>query len=356
MKRILSIYLVLTCFACRSRQDKPPENYSAGFQTIHLVDSTRIYKPGASPGDSLQFRPIDLDLWYPAKLQPRDTAIIFRQLIGLLDQRANFYTASNAGDGLSEQLAGLFCEGFHCSTPLQLLNSKTSSFANAAAVPGKFPLVVYFSAYNGMSYENFTLFESLAKQGLYVVCISSIGRYPGDMTMKTADLLEQVNDAVFAVTQLKGNPSIDCSRIGVVGYSWGGLAASIFATTVPGIDCIVSLEGSEFHHYGSSAEEDREFDSTRFNPIFRDFQPRQSYLRLQTTQAEQRKAADSIFNFSSKISGKSEIISIKNARHEDFGCLAQVVPESGNCADSGLYRSISTRTVSFLTTQLFDPK
>jgi hypothetical protein len=44
------------------------------------------------------------------------------------------------------------------------------------------------TAFNGMSYENFTLFESLAKKGFIVVSVSSIGRFPGDMTMKKADL------------------------------------------------------------------------------------------------------------------------------------------------------------------------
>ena len=55
------------------------------------------------------------------------------------------------------------------------------------------------TAFNGMSYENFSLFEALAKKGFIVVSISSIGRFPGDMTMKKADLMEQVNDAVAAL-------------------------------------------------------------------------------------------------------------------------------------------------------------
>jgi hypothetical protein len=47
------------------------------------------------------------------------------------------------------------------------------------------------TAFNGMSYENFALFEALANKGFVVVSISSIGRFPGDMTMKKADLMEQ---------------------------------------------------------------------------------------------------------------------------------------------------------------------
>ena len=106
------------------------------------------------------------------------------------------------------------------------------------------------TAFNGMSYENFALFEALAKKGFIVVSISSIGRFPGDMTMKKADLMEQVNDAVAALDVLKQDPGIDFNNIGIAGYSWGGLAGALLSAKIPGVNCLVSLEGSEFHHYG----------------------------------------------------------------------------------------------------------
>jgi predicted dienelactone hydrolase len=169
-------------------------------------------------------------------------------LLGLLEQRANYYTASNAGNGIAAQIAQLFCDGFKCSDLTSLLGFKTNSLKNAAAVNGKFPLVIYLTAFNGMSYENFALFEALAKKGFVVVSISSIGRYPGDMTMKKQDLMEQVEDAVASINTLKQNPNIDFTKTGIVGYSWGGLAGAVLAGKLPDVSCIVSLEGSEFHH------------------------------------------------------------------------------------------------------------
>jgi len=40
--------------------------FSAGFTTKILVDSSRIYKQNTTAKDSLHFRPVELDIWYPA--------------------------------------------------------------------------------------------------------------------------------------------------------------------------------------------------------------------------------------------------------------------------------------------------
>ena len=106
---------------------------------------------------------------------------------------------------------------------------KTSSFLNAEHVRQKFPLILYMSAYNGMSYENLRLFEKLAGHGYIVACITSVGRYPGNMSTNMADLMEQVYDGSFTLNYLKPMANIDSTKIGLMGYSWGGLAAFILA-------------------------------------------------------------------------------------------------------------------------------
>jgi hypothetical protein len=215
----LQITFILLVSCSQTKKDKPGK-YQAGFKTTQIFDKSRIYKPGTDSTDYLHSRPIDIDVWYPAIPSEKDSALLFRDILGLLETRANYYTASNAGNGLSKQLAQYFCEGFKCSDSAKLLNFRTASYKNSQAVDTKFPLVVYLSAYNGMSYENYSLFEDLADSGFVVVSISSIGRYPGDMSMKKEDMMEQVYDAIVSLKQLKQSPDIDFSKIGVVGYSW----------------------------------------------------------------------------------------------------------------------------------------
>jgi hypothetical protein len=216
-RNILLPIIFLTLTGCSGIKKQQNEAYEAGFRTIHAIDSSRIYKPGTDITDYLHFRPLDIDIWYPSDVNEKDTALLFREILGLLEKRANYYTASNQWSGATRQIAQSFCDGFKCSDTSRLLNYQTSSFKNASPVKRKFPLVIYLCAYNGMSYENLTLFEELAKRGFIVASINSIGRFPGDMTMKKEDLSEQVNDAVASFNTIRQNSDIDFSKVGIIG-------------------------------------------------------------------------------------------------------------------------------------------
>ncbi len=171
--------LLLFLLSCSDKTGKKPASYQAGFSTIHTVDKSRIYKPGTDTADYLHYRPIDIDVWYPADAPAAGTRLLVQDLLGLLEQRANYYTATQAGNGMAAQLAQFFCDGFQCADSTKLLSFQTNSFKNAEAANGKFPLIIYLTAFNGMSYENYLLFEALAKAGFIVASVSSIGRFPG---------------------------------------------------------------------------------------------------------------------------------------------------------------------------------
>lgn len=355
MKLLVPITL-LFLVSCSDIKKTESEAYIAGFITIQTKDTTRIYKPNTDTTDYLHFRPLDIDLWYPASASTKDTAILFRNILGLLEQRANYYTASNAGDGMTRQLAQYFCEGLKCSDSTKVLNFKTQSFKDAKPIENKFPLIIYLSAFNGMSYENFSLFEELAKKGFVVASISSIGRFPGDMTMKNEDLMEQVNDAIATLNNLKGNSIIDFTKIGIIGYSWGGLSGSILASKIPNVACVISLDGSEFHHYGQAKEENMNFDSIRNSPDFKNMRLSVPYLRLESSASATTEKEDSVYNFTEKLSGDKQIFTIDSAQHEDFGCLPQLVKESGNCKPTQHFTTISKLTLSFLEDHLKNGK
>ena len=315
-----------------------------------------MYKPGTDTADYLHYRPLDIDIWYPATAAAKDTALLFRDILGLLEKRANYYTASNAGNGLTQLIAQYFCDGLQCSDSAGVLNFRTRSFKNATQTDSKFPLVIYLSAFNGMSYENFALFEALAKRGFVTVSVSSIGRYPGDMTMKNDDLMEQVNDAIASLNYLKQHSNIDFAKIGIIGYSWGGLAGSILASKIPNAVCLISLDGSEFHHYGQAKEENADFDAIRYSQDFKNMKISMPYLRLESSALNNNEKEDSVYNFSEKLSGDRQIFKIDSAQHEDFGCLSFIVKESGNCKNNQHFKTISGLTLSFLEDRLLNKK
>jgi hypothetical protein len=326
--------------------------YTAGFKVVRIVDTSRIYKSGTDTNDYLHYRPIDVDIWYPAQTYKTDTALKFKSFLDLFAGRANYYTASNAGDGLTENFAQSFCEGFKCSTPDLLLNYKTDSYKNAAPANGNFPLIIYMASYNGMGYENFRLFENLAKKGFVTVSISSIGRYPGDMTMKNEDMMEQVYDAVSSLKSLKGSPYLDFNSIAVLSYSWGGLSGAVLSMMVPNVRCLISLDGSEFHHYNKNKDEDADFDRIKDSPSFKGSVISIPYLRLESSPLIKNAEQDSIYNFKEKLSSRHLILKIDSSEHQDFCCLPLVVKESGNCSNPSFYTTISKLTGNFLEDHL----
>ncbi len=181
---------ILLCFSCNKKQIKASHvSYNIVFTIIQGTDSTRIYKPDTDLHDKLHFRPLDIDVWYPAK-STTDSVLVFGDILGLLEQRANVLSAPRTFNGITRDIAKSFCEGFGCSNTDTLLNYPTRSFKDAQVSTGKFPLIIYLASYDAMSYDNYVLLEDLAKQGYVVACVSSVGRYPGTMTMKHADLME----------------------------------------------------------------------------------------------------------------------------------------------------------------------
>ncbi len=225
---VLLLVFILTA-SCQKKQSTAPENlattlqppFTVGFKIIKATDATRIYKPSTDQKDKLHFRPMDINVWYPATTAKTDSVLHFRNILSLLKERANFYSAPKTFPNLTRDVAKSFTEGFGCSHPDTLLHYPTKSIRNAQNVADKFSLIIYLASYNAMSYDNYVLLEDLARQGYVVACVSSIGKYPGDMTMQTADWMEQVQDAAFTLDLIKNLNFVDSTRIGVMGYSRG---------------------------------------------------------------------------------------------------------------------------------------
>ena len=352
MRHLLLYPSLLFLLSCADKKKEINDNYRAGFKTIRTVDTSRIYKPGTYTSDYLHFRPMDLDIWYPAHITGTDSALLFKDFLGLLEERANYYTASNSATGLTKQIAQSFCEGLKCSDPDKVLNYKMSSYKNAKSAGPQFPLVIYLASFNGMCYENVALFEKLATKGYVVLSINSIGRYPGDMTMKNEDMMEQVFDAVSSLKFLEKSPGIDFSKIGIIGYSWGGLSGTILASKISNTACLISFDGSEFHHYGQNKEEDADFDGIRNSDDFQKMSLAIPYLRLESSPFAPSAATENVYNFSDKLANEKHILKVDSTEHEDFCSLPLIVRASGNCKNTQTFNTITNLAISFLDEHL----
>jgi hypothetical protein len=331
-----------------------PQNHAthyAGYKTIHAIDSSRLYKPNVSASNPLHYRPVDIDVWYPAVKPDPSTGMIYKDLLSLYVYRPDLYRDTITPAGTINEIAKAFCDMNKCSDSTRLLYYKSASYKNAKPAKGRFPLVIYLASFGSNGFENYTLFEALAQQGFVVVSINSIGRFPGTMTMKYDDVMQQVYDALYSLNVLSQSSYINFSKIGIVGYSWGGLAGSILAGKLSKATCLVSLDGSEFHHYFSDKNEDADFDDIVKSKDLKNITV--PYLRLeQSPPAANNAKKDSVYNFYEKLSPNKLILKVNNAEHYHFCNLPSVVNASGNCKDDGLYATISKLTISYLNDHL----
>jgi hypothetical protein len=139
------------------------------------------------------------------------------------------------------------------------------------------------------------------------------------MTTDPADLREQVADGLFTINALRTSGLIDTTKVGVIGYSWGGPAAFLLADN-PLVAAGLSLDGSEMHYYGTSDGEDSNFDRLRPS-LLRSAGSRFAYAYLESDGKQNEHPADSIFDILPAFKGTKKYLRFPGAAHEDFSCL-----------------------------------
>jgi dienelactone hydrolase len=336
MKKIY-IGLILFIFSLSliaQHQRTHQKKYHAGYTAIQLVDSLRQYKPGVSTTDPLYYRTVVMDLWYPAKAFPSDSTLTYGDLLKTFRQRAELYTGQPY-PALDTNIAAYLVKTFGGNDSLTLLNQLTSSGKNAPQQKGKFPLIIYLSSYNGTSHENIDLFEALAQSGYVVAVITSIGRFPGDMTMQLADLIEQVNDARFTQQFLVKKNFIDSTNIGLAGYSWGGPATAILAAdAVPEYKAVVSLDGSEMHVYDEPSE-DSLWNIIQYTALANANKKHYPYLYISSDRRAGR--PDSV-SYLRRPDNLSQYLQLDSATHTDFACYTTYIESEKNYRSRSIHQ------------------
>ncbi len=297
-------------------------SYKAGYRNILAIDSGRTYKPNTAADHPLHFRPVEIDFWYPAEDPGSVPPLSYGYFLELLQERSNRFQDDTVYKQMSSELVTYLSVNLKIKDTSKLSGFPTHSYFNPKPAPKRFPLMHCIScSYNGMSYENLALFEFLASRGYLVACISSVGRYPGNMSTQMPDLMEQVRDGEFALRYLRRERNLDTTNTGVLGYSWGGLAAMVLAIDNDTIKCLLSLDGSEMHYYGDSKEEDSDFDQLRNSPEFNLKKLNIPYAYLESGFKQSEQDADSVFNIVKSYGDQKLYVHFPKAVHEDFSGL-----------------------------------
>ncbi len=361
MNKLSSIILIFFVLYIQSTFG---QKYNAGFTTLTLKDKDRTYKPETVITNSLYYRPVDLDIWYPSN-QKDGSPITFGYLFKQFEQRANNFQDEMDYSGLTAELAQFFVAELGIVTDGQkLLGIKTNSFLNLKPSKEKHPVIIYMAGFNGMGFENYKVLERLAQNGFIIVSISSVGRYPGDMTNEMADMQEQVYDAAFALKNLKYSEkfNVDLSNIGILGCSWGSVAAGVLTNKNQNIKAMVSFDGTETHYFGetdtnvyangASGEDNDRFikeihDSFLLNPEKQSIK----YLYFESGDKLDDFTPTKEYHYFKKLASEKYYLRFKNSTHADFTCIPAILKSSDSSVKT--YENIEMATVDFFNKTLY---
>ncbi len=289
----------------------------------------------------------------------------FGDLFQLLEQRALEFQDDTDYTGLTEELASLYVAQLGIGTDgKSLLGIRTESFQNLIPSDAQHPVIVYMAGFNGMGFENYKVLEKLAQNGFIVIAIGSVGRYPGDMTNQKEDMLEQVYDAEFVIEHfIEGKTAfhVDSSRIGILGCSWGGMSAAVFASRNPNIGAMISLDGTETHYFGetdaniyadgaSGLDNDRFIreihDSNLLDPKSQTF----DYLYLESGDKVDEFRPTSEYHYYKEFDNEKYYLRFANSTHSDFVCIPSILNSSEETL--AIYGNIEKVSINFFNTTL----
>ena len=251
MKKIILLSVILSCFIQIQAQtnkrwaDVKAGNYTVGFKTILKYDRARMVKDATdisgNPFNGNRFRPVQISVWYPAAkggtpMKFEDYLFVRNNFQSEIEgkpltvaQKQNIvrsFKQTRISNGADEKLLDEFLK-----TDLQV-------FYNAPFTAGKFPLVLMPSG--AYQLDNAALCEFLASHGYVAV-----------HTPSYRPTLDYVADLEFAVNYLAENSNADPNEMGAVGFSYGGLVATIFQLKNRSLSAIVSLDGVDGWKWGA---------------------------------------------------------------------------------------------------------
>ena len=184
-------------------------------------------------------RPIQILVWYPAKrtnAAPMQVADYRQASLADVD-------FAIAGAAAAKQRAG-----WMAGPQKAVYGASTLAVRDAAAVDGKFPVVVYAPSFASTAHENLDLCEYLASQGYVVLASRSLGARSVMMTDDVEGVEAQAADIAFLANYAHTLPQADITKVAAAGFSWGGMANVFAAARSSRIKALVSLDGSiRFH-------------------------------------------------------------------------------------------------------------
>ncbi|WP_026172923.1 tetratricopeptide repeat protein [Asticcacaulis benevestitus] len=245
---LIALFLLLPSAASASNFTQiAPGSYGVGLRVVAQYDYSRGYGGATdpvtgAPKQDQRARPIQTLIWYPAESVGAPMTLADYLKFGASDDKFDLSaTEQSAADTafIVGQTARLSKERAHDE-----LSAKMLAHFDAPALPGRFPVIVYAPSLSAGAIENADLCEFLASHGYVVIASPSFGAGAREMTTDLDGIEAQARDIEFLIGYAHALPQADPGKIGVIGYSWGGIANVFAAARDSRIGALVALDGS----------------------------------------------------------------------------------------------------------------
>ncbi len=229
--------------------DIPAGPYDIGFKVFQTHDFSRGYwpEPDNSESNHETARPIQISMWYPAKIEQQAEKMIFGDYIEILpselgEERVTEKKKKAAYERLRRGPLDPYFDGVVTDNDLQkVFDTPIPATKNAEAEAGPFPLIIHAGfGLLGQSVLN----EYLASQGYVVVAFPVLSTHPAwyDRGEGNMEWYHEISrDIGFILSEMRAVPFADHSNAAVIGM----FAASgyIYQMQYRGLNAIASLDG-----------------------------------------------------------------------------------------------------------------
>ena len=230
-----------------------PGRHAVGWKAFIRSDFSRPY-PDAFVRPGKGARPILFAVWYPAQKADGGARITqgdYLRLENISPIHTRFLHRLTA---LSRQVIREEVveptESWLLDTDPELvrrhLERPTLAIRGAPAASGPFPLLVYHPGLGGHYADSAPLLEHLASHG-YVVVASAFQPASPESLLIDGDLERSRSDVEFILAEMRNDPLVDYERIGLLGHSFGAIAALATAMRNRLVGAVASIDSTLDH-------------------------------------------------------------------------------------------------------------
>jgi dienelactone hydrolase len=262
MSRPLSVTaFILAVFAFSSHADPQsfplgenlrPGAYAVGYRSAIARDRSRTFLPERTydgrinTGD--RSRPLLIQFFYPARVSPDARHMTYGDHLSF---KGDTPASTIVVEGMRRRTQEIhdyyqrkYLQAYGTGLYEALLKLPTAAVRNAPVAKGRFPVVLYTGGTGFGTDENIVLWEYLASHGFVVAVVPMMATSGAGSSADAVGLETQTRDLEFLFGQMHDFSGADMSRVGAMGFSYGGQSALLMAMRNRDIRAVVGLDAS----------------------------------------------------------------------------------------------------------------